>query len=398
MDHPRNPRPDAPAPSTPDASSTPDAAPDAPDDAPAPSDVAAPAAPADVAEPGAAASRDEPRRHDQTYKLLFSQPLAARSLIEDVLARDWSDELDLDTLERFPTEHVDAGLHRSMSDMAWRVWFKGRKRSVVFLVEFQSSVDPSMAMRMLQYATAAAKFLHENPGLLDAGGFMPLLAAYELYTGPGRSTAKRSMAELCKLPEVPPAVQGKIASFPSYTYPGVDLQRLHGEGLLAEGTVVEWLGAVERDLIAHLPRLQPGMAARLGDPEHQALREALAAWTDERLRVLGATPEKREHIREAILNPRERPEMAQTFQEWEAEAREKGRAEARAEARVDQRHLVVRLASRRFGAVTGERLAELVEPMGPEELVHVGDAVVDSGTGEELLERASNGVSSKPPN
>ena len=304
MDHPRNPRPDAPA-------------------------------------PGAAASREEPRRHDQ-----------------------------------------------------WRVRFKGRERSVVFLVEFQSSSDAGMAMRMLQYATAAAKFLHENSGLLDAGGVMPLLAAYELYTGPGRSTAKRSMAELCKLPEVPPAVQGKIASFPSYTYPGVDLQRLHGEGLLAEGTVVEWLGAVERDLIAHLPRLQPGMAARLGDPEHQALREALAAWTDERLRVLGATPEKREHIREAILNPRERPEMAQTFQEWE------GAAEARGEARGDarQRRLVVRQATRRFGAVTGERLADLVEPMGAAELVHVGDAVVDSRTGEELLERASNGVSSKPLN
>ena len=79
--------------------------------------------------------------------------------------------------------------------------------------------------------------------------------------------------------------------------------------------------------------------------------------------------------------------MAQTFDEWRADARAKGRTEGR-------RHLVVRLASRRFGTVTGERLAELVEPMGPEELVHVGDAVVDSGTGEELLERASNGVSS----
>ena len=388
MDHPRNPRPDTPAPSTPDGPSTPEAPADASDasapDAPAPSDVAAPA---DVADPGAAASPDEPRRHDQTYKLLFSQPLAARSLIEDVLARDWSDELDLDTLERFPTEHVDAGLRRSMSDMAWRVRFKGRERSVVFLVEFQSSSDPNMAMRMLQYATVAAKFLHENPGLLDPDGFMPLLAAYEMYTGPGRSTAKRSVAELCKLPEVPPGAQGKIASFPSYTYPGVDLQRLQGEGLLAEGAVAEWLGAVERDPTANLSRVLASMAARLGDPEHQALREALAKWTVERLRALGATREEREQIEEWIVNPRERPEMAQTFQEWRE-----------TEARVQQRRLVVRQASRRFGAGTGERLAELVEPMGVEELMRVGDAVVDSGTGEELLERASNGVSSKPPN
>ena len=177
-------------------------------------------------------------------------------------------------------------------------------------------------------------------------------------------------------------------------YAGVDLQRLQREGLLAEGAIAEWLGAVERDPVAHLPHVHASLAARLGDPKHQALRDTLAAWTDERIRVLGATLEEREHIKEGILNPRERPEMAQTFDEWRADAEARG--EARGDAR--QRRLVVRQASRRFGAVTGERLAELVEPMGPEELVHVGDAVVDSGTGEELLERASNGVSSKPLN
>ena len=385
VDHPRNPRRDAPAPSAP------------------------------------AASCDEPRRHDQTYKLLFSQPLAARSLIGDILARDWSDELDLETLERFSTEHVDAGLRRSLSDMAWRVWFKGGKRSAVFLVELQSSVDvdPSMAMRMLQYTTATAKFLQSDPGLLDAGGVMPLLAAYEVYTGPGRSKAKRSVREFCKLPDVPAAaVRGKIGSFPSMAYPGVDLQWMQGEGLLAEGTVAEWLGALERDPMASLPRVDASMAARLGGREDQALRDALAKWTNERMRVLGATRKAREQIEERIVNLRGRPEMERTFLEWldahtaEAMAKAGGRAEVAAEAlakalakplgearaEAGQRRLVIRQASRRFGVLTGERLAELVEPMEGAELVRVGDAVVDSGTGEELLEHASNGVSSNPPN
>ena len=382
VDHPRNPRRDAPAPSDP------------------------------------AASCDEPRRHDQTYKLLFSQPLAARSLIGDILARDWSDELDLETLERFSTEHVDAELRRSLSDMAWRVWFKGGKRSAVFLVELQSSVDPSMAMRMLQYATATAKFLQSDPGLLDADGVMPLLAAYEVYTGPGRSKAKRSVRELFKLPDVPAALRGKIGSFPSMAYPGVDLQWMQGEGLLAEGTVAEWLGALEREPMASLPRVHASMAARLGGREDQALRDALAKWMDERMRVLGATREAREQIEERIVNLRGRPEMARTFLKWldahtvEAMAKAGGRAEVAAEAlakalakplgearsETGQRRLVIRQASRRFGVLTGERLAELVDPMEGAELVRVGDAVVDSGTGEELLERASNGVSSNPPN
>ena len=215
---------------------------------------------------------------------------------------------------------------------------------------------------------------------------------------------------------------------------GVDLQWMQGEGLLGRDTVAEWVGALEREPMASLPRVHASVAGRLGGPEHRAFRDALAKWTDERLRALGATREAREQVEERIVNPRERPEMAQTFQEWldantaeavaegiaeglaqakaqleaqvrtqleaqvraQLEAQVRAQAEAQAEARADarQRRLVVRQASRRFGVGTGERLTELVEPMGAEELERVGDAVVECGTGEELLERASNGVSS----
>ena len=114
--------------------------------------------------------------------------------------------------------------------------------------------------------------------------------------------------------------------------------------------------------------------------------------------------------------------MAQTFQEWldantsaqevaegvakglardqarsqaRAEALAEVRAEVIAEARADarQRRLVVRQASLRFGAETGKRLADLVKPLEAEGLASVRDAVVDSETEEELLERASNAFS-----
>ena len=57
------------------------------------------------------------------------------------------------------------------------------------------------------------------------------------------------------------------------------------------------------------------------------------------------------------------------------------------------REMVLRLASRKFGAETAERLAGLVGAMGPEQLVQVGDAVVDCETGDELLAEAANGAS-----
>ena len=362
-------------------------------------------APSDSAEALGAEPRNPPRRHDQTYKLLFAQPEAAQSLIRDVLARCWSDELDMETLERFPTEHVDAALRRSLSDMAWRVWFKGGARSVVFLVEFQSSSDENMAWRMWQYVAEALKYLKANPKVLDRDEFLPLVGPYEVYTGPGRSTAERSVRELFKLPAVPPKLRGEIAGFPSCDYVGVDVQRMHGAGLLARDTVAGWVGALEREPLASLPRVHASLAAHLGGSAHVGFRDALAKWTGERLRAVGMPSEVRDQIEERIVNPRERPEMAQTWQEWidvksaeaVAEALAKGEAKglakglARSDAR--QRRLVVRLATRRFGAETGERLAELVESMGAGELACVGDLVVDCGTGDELLARASNGVS-----
>ena len=54
--------------------------------------------------------------------------------------------------------------------------------------------------------------------------------------------------------------------------------------------------------------------------------------------------------------------------------------------------MLVRLASRRFGAETAKQLAGMVGAMGAEELARVGDAVVDCDTGDELLAVAGNGT------
>ena len=178
---------------------------------------------------------------------------------------------------------------------------------------------------------------------------------------------------------------------------------MHGAGLLARDTVVEWVGALEREPLESLLRVQASLAAQLDGSAHVGFRDALAKWTGERLRALGVPREVQEQIEERIISPKERPEMAQTWQEWidvksaeaVAEARTEALAEGLAEGDARQRRLVVRLVTRRFGAETGERLAELVESMGAEELARVGDLVVDCGTGDELLSRASNGVSTR---
>ena len=76
--------------------------------------------------------------------------------------------------------------------------------------------------------------------------------------------------------------------------------------------------------------------------------------------------------------------LAERVQEWIEEWLEQGREEGRAEERT----LLCRLASRKFGAETGERLSELVARLtDPEQLAEVGDWIIECGTGAELLDR-----------
>ena len=68
-----------------------------------------------------------------------------------------------------------------------------------------------------------------------------------------------------------------------------------------------------------------------------------------------------------------------------AQGREQGIAQGRAEGR---RELLRRQAERRFGPETAARLAGyMAETAGVEELLQVGDWILDCATGRELLDR-----------
>ncbi len=74
-------------------------------------------------------------------------------------------------------------------------------------------------------------------------------------------------------------------------------------------------------------------------------------------------------------------------QELLAEGRREAVAEGRREGLTDgRREMLVRQAARRFGADTGRRLeARLKAVEDPGRLDRVGDLIVDSETGEQLL-------------
>ena len=85
--------------------------------------------------------------------------------------------------------------------------------------------------------------------------------------------------------------------------------------------------------------------------------------------------------------------MEQGLERGLTQGHEQGRAEGRTEGRAEglefERRLLGNLAARRFGADAGERLSALLAGVSePGRLAAVGDAIIDCGTGAELLAAA----------
>lgn len=329
------------------------------------------------------------RRHDQTYKRIFQHRVAVLALLR-LLARGWFSELDQSTIKLDPTENVGADLARRLCDAAWRVWFKNSDRSVIFLVEFQSSGDPAMALRTLRYSETVYDAIRANPALRDPGGAVPLVLSYVVNTGAQRWTAETSVAGLVREDELPPSVVRATAGLgTTHRHAVVDLQSSEVRQLIPDDNILGWLAAMEQDPWDSFPTVYEHLASQWAGAEHDSVREAFAAWTAERLRAAGVPAAETQIIFDQIIDLQEEMDMGRTYTEWAEGHRQTGREQGLEQGR---RTMVVRQASRRFGTQTAKALAEMVRSMGPEQLDQVGDAVVDCETGDELLAQAANGA------
>ena len=339
--------------------------------------------------------KPERRRHDQSYKRLFNTPgggvalrdFTAGVALRDFTAKGWDDHFDPPAVDPFPTETVGPDLRRRLCDCAWRVRFKDG-RSAVLLFEFQSSVDPGMVLRTLRYTEAAYTVLHTLERQRDPDGAMPLVLSFVVYTGTRPWTAETTLAGLARREEPSPVVAQAVAGLATtHGYGLLDLRSALAQGLLPRESVLGWVAALEEDPWTNFPAVHQSMAEQWAGPDYLAERQAFADWVDERLRVAGVPEEARQDIVEQIIQPKEEAEMGQTYAEWAEGHRQRGLEQGRAEGR----EILLRLASRRFGARTARRLEERVRSMSAEQLARVGDAVVECDTADDFLAVAGDG-------
>jgi hypothetical protein len=142
--------------------------------------------------------------HDARYRRLFGNPIIVAQLLRDFVDGPWIADLDLEGMVPLPTKfHADTGRRRE-SDQIWRIPRRdGTDAYLVLVMEFQSTSDRYMALRVNTYACLLLQQLITEQRLMPNGELPPILPVV-LHNGEGRWRAPLAMRELIGLPQGSP--------------------------------------------------------------------------------------------------------------------------------------------------------------------------------------------------
>jgi predicted transposase YdaD len=178
--------------------------------------------------------------HDTGYRALFSHAKSIEDLIRGYVHDPWLQQLDFTTLEQIPSNYVSDTFEQRANDVVWRV--KVNQFDWVYLyvmVEFQSSNDNDMALRVMTYTGLLWQHLKKN-GQIPPGHRYPPVLPIVLYNGGQRWTAPVELADLI----VP--TEGLLATFqPNMRYLIIDEGRIMAEGVLAERNLISAIIQIE---------------------------------------------------------------------------------------------------------------------------------------------------------
>jgi len=289
--------------------------------------------------------------HDHSYKLLFSHAELVRDLIRGFVHEDWVREIDFSTLERVEGSFVTQELRERESDIIWRARWGGERWLYVYLLlEFQSTIDPFMALRVMVYTGLLWQGLARDGELSPVGKLPPVLPLV-LYNGDRPWGAALDLAELVE--EVP----GGLELYrPRFRYCLLDEARIADEDLAPLRNLAAALFRLEKSRDAtDIERVLKSLLEWLQTPEQSSLRQAFAAWVVKVLsnRLPGVEIPQVADLQEvkSMLAERITEWTLQWKQEGFEKGLEKGREEGQEESLTRLREVLLRGLEDRFGAV-----------------------------------------------
>ncbi len=254
--------------------------------------------------------------HDHSYKYLFSHARMVEDLLKGFVKEDWVNGLDFSSLEKVNGSYVSDDLREREDDIVWRVRWGTDWLYVYILLEFQSTVDHWMAVRIMTYIGLLYQDLIQSKKLRYKNKLPPILPLV-LYNGDQKWTAATNIEQLIQ--EIP----GGLTRYrPSLQYL-----------LLAEHTFRDKDLANLNNLVAALFRLENSRSPQqlydvvvrllewLAEPEQNSLRRAFTVWFS-RVLFPARMPSSDQPIIEELNEVRNM--LAERVKEWNRESLERG--------------------------------------------------------------------------
>lgn len=311
--------------------------------------------------------------NDPNYRLLFSHPRMVEDLLRGFVHADWVARLDFGTLERVNGSFVSEDLKDRRNDVVWRLRWQGGDDwfYLYLLLEFQSTPEPFMAVRLLVYMGLLLQELIRTQGLKGTDRLPPILPVV-LYNGKRPWRAPRDLLSL--FAPVPDDLWRRL---PRLEYLLVDENRLTPGEREQTGNLVSILARLETSLDSgEFSRSARDLAVLLPRGEQSDLRRIFTAWTLQVLRRShrGVTIPGVEDLEEV-------PMLEERIREWERKARREGRQEG---LLLGTRKALLRLMTRRFGLVPRRVRAQVNAISSLQELETMADKVLTASSFQEM--------------
>ena len=334
--------------------------------------------------------------HDGGYKLLFSHPRMVEELLRGFVHEPWVAELDFETLEQVRASVVSDDLEQRHMDVVWRLRWRGSAEwfYVYLLIEFQSTPDPFMAVRLLGYVgLLLGEILRSKKRrrLALAKG-LPAVLPLVLYNGRKRWNAPQDLASLFR--RVPPGAERYL---PQLHYLLVDESRLQAADLDLPDNRVATLFKLETAGVEDLPHLTAELAAQLPPRDEPELRRAFTGWVRyllHRLLPEGKIPPEIHDLGDVAM-------LEETLLKWNKDARKAGKREGLREGeekgrkkglqegeksgrKKGMRSMLLRLLAQRFGKLPLQVRRQVAALRSASELERLLDRALVAGSLEEL--------------
>ena len=290
--------------------------------------------------------------HDTGYKELFSYPEFVQALIEGFTLDELAELMDFSTLKNHSGHYITPLFEEKIEDLVWSVEITfGKSRQRIFLyilLEFQSTVDLSMPIRLLHYVACFYDHLIKTGETTAAQGLPPVFPVL-VYNGSRRWTAKHDIYDLIQ-PE-PPVFLHRYQ--PHLRYYVIDISRYTEQELAQRSTPLSGVFSIENVVGGpeQLHRAIERMVALIqSDPNRGRIDKVVTRWLKRHLKRLGA---------EVNVDPinsvvEDKAMLAENLEQWVEQERQKGRQEGRQDT---QRQTAINLLT--LGMLTDEQIAQV---------------------------------------